>query len=65
MKERKHFNVGDAVVLKTGGPDMVIESFDTDHTGHWAWCVWFNGSKVERDRFSSAALIAREEPAKR
>ena len=35
----KEFEIGDVVVLKSGGPLMTIESFDENNR---LYCVWFD-----------------------
>ncbi|MGO6887353.1 YodC family protein [Rhizobium johnstonii] len=35
------FQVGDRVILKSGGPDMTVNSFKDSGA---VICVWFNGS---------------------
>ena len=46
------FQVGDVVTLKSGGPDMTVQSTEGDHV----WCQWFGGRKLERGRFPIASL---------
>jgi uncharacterized protein YodC (DUF2158 family) len=54
------FQLGDLVVLKSGGPTMTIDAVNTDIfdddriTG--IVCVWFVGEKLERVRFDQKAL---------
>lgn len=49
-----HFQVGDVVQLKSGGPDMTIENF-TD--GGSALCVWFDGTERKSGTFNPRALM--------
>ena len=50
----KGFEVGDVVVLKSGGPDMTVQE---ESTGDHVWCQWFGGRKLERGRFPIASLV--------
>lgn len=36
------FNVGDVVMLNSGGPKMTISSIESDRV----WCIWFITSNV-------------------
>ena len=47
-------NVGVLVMLKSGGPDMTVESIQPDG---WAVCSWFEGSKPMKQAFGSALRI--------
>ncbi|MCC7537539.1 MAG: DUF2158 domain-containing protein [Deltaproteobacteria bacterium] len=46
------FKAGDVVALKSGGPPMTVEEVE----GSSVFCVWFEGKKSERGRFTEAAL---------
>lgn len=46
------FGVGDVVQLKSGGEKMTIEEVDGENVS----CVWFDGKRAERSKFSSATL---------
>ena len=50
------FEVGDMVALKSGGPAMTIERFDTIGGQPSAWCTWFDGAKRIDQDFVLAAL---------
>jgi uncharacterized protein YodC (DUF2158 family) len=54
--------VGDIVKLKSGGPDMTVESFDDSIVGMYVNCVWFDGSEVKRNRFPTAAVESARAP---
>lgn len=45
-------SVGDVVHLKSGGPDMTVESIE----GGEADCVWFDGAKQIRSTFEVSSL---------
>lgn len=47
------WNVGDIVRLKSGGPRMTVEDTGMVNT---VVCVWFVGTKVERNSFPVSAL---------
>jgi uncharacterized protein YodC (DUF2158 family) len=57
--ERLNLQVGDVVVLKSGGPPMTVQ-----HIGDYgpmgpvngALCVWFNNGKKEQEVFATAGL---------
>ncbi|EPK0249914.1 DUF2158 domain-containing protein [Serratia marcescens] len=54
------FDVGDLVKLKSGGPDMTIQSVSETSTSYSYWCQWFAGRKLERGNFSEASLESAE-----
>lgn len=52
MANTGKFNVGDIVKLKSGGPDMTIQS----NTDNGYYCQWFAGKKLERGAFPEDSL---------
>ena len=52
------FKVGDAVILKSGGPRMTIETLESGR----ADCVWFVRDLVFRERFAIALLTVPPKP---
>ena len=50
------FEIGDRVELKSGGPVMTIERFDTIGGQPSAWCTWFEGTRRMDADFVLAAL---------
>jgi uncharacterized protein YodC (DUF2158 family) len=46
------FKAGEKVRLKSGGPDMAVESVGTKEV----MCVWFEGTKLQRDTFVPETL---------
>jgi len=50
------FEIGDRVELKSGGPVMTIERFDTIGGQPSAWCTFFDGTKRIDQDFALAAL---------
>ncbi len=51
-----NFVAGDVVILKSDGPDMTIESIESDKFGTTICCVWFEKFQAKRMRFSADAL---------
>jgi uncharacterized protein YodC (DUF2158 family) len=56
MATENEFNVGDVVMLKTGGPRMTVEGIGSALDEKAVNCVWFNGSKRVRESFDAAVL---------
>jgi uncharacterized protein YodC (DUF2158 family) len=50
----KNLNVGDLVVLRSGGPVMTVEGVGMDRES--AYCAWFSGKKLEHGSFNVATL---------
>lgn len=61
MSKKNTFNVGDIVKLKSGGPEMTINSVSTNsQTGEFTGvytCQWFAGKKLDQGRFPEESLI--------
>lgn len=56
--EKDKLKVGDVVMLKSGGPNMVIASIIADECG----CVWFNADeKMKRATFLACVIEKVEE----
>ena len=53
------FAVGDQVQLKSGGQQMTVEEI----SGKEVTCVWFEGTKVNRQVFVAATLKPYQPPA--
>jgi uncharacterized protein YodC (DUF2158 family) len=49
------FKVGDIVKLKSGGPDMTVQTVP-DSGGRVFACQWFAGKKLEIGRFPGDSL---------
>jgi uncharacterized protein YodC (DUF2158 family) len=48
------FHIGEVVHLKSGGPDMTVESITgEDHVV----CVWFQKKELSKQAFSAATLV--------
>lgn len=50
----QQFNIGDVVVLKSGGPSMTIENLDRD--SELVYCAWFDGKEKKVNSFPPGAL---------
>lgn len=48
------FEIGDTVVLNSGGPIMSITSMSPDRS---IWCTWFAGKKNEKASFKPENLL--------
>lgn len=53
MARQVQFQVGDLVVLKSGGPVMTVHYVDPDGS---CSCTWFAGKKNENAHFQGATL---------
>lgn len=53
MDEILTFTVGDNVQLKSGGNPMTVDKIDGDDI----WCVWSDGNKIHREKFSRGTLM--------
>ena len=47
---------GDIVKLKSGGPDMAVQSLFDSKNGEIYMCQWFAGKKLESGRFPVESL---------
>jgi uncharacterized protein YodC (DUF2158 family) len=54
------FKIGDVVQLKSGGPNMTVES---DAREGCFVCTWFERSELKRTTFQGALLRVPEAPA--
>jgi len=52
------FDLGDTVVLRSGGPEMVVYK----HSGDKMMCAWWDGSNYGKETFSNEMLISSEHP---
>jgi uncharacterized protein YodC (DUF2158 family) len=46
---------GDVVTLKSGGPEMTVNGFSSDHS-NMVECVWFDGNVLREGAFYADAL---------
>lgn len=53
MSEKEQFAVGTIVKLKSGGPDMTVQ---TEAKGGYIYAQWFAGKKLEQGRFPTSSL---------
>ena len=51
----EQFEIGDTVILKSGGPIMTVVEVGAGSTGSIA-CRWYEGKKFLTDHFPLAAL---------
>jgi uncharacterized protein YodC (DUF2158 family) len=50
------YKVGDIVKLKSGGPEMTVQSLPSTANGAYYNCQWFAGKKLESGRFPEGSL---------
>ena len=55
MTTKSKFAVGDIVKLKSGGPDMTVQSTPAVGGGYYH-CQWFAGKKLELGNFPAESL---------
>ena len=55
MAAQAKFAVGDIVKLKSGGPEMTVQTVP-DSSGQYYNCQWFAGKKLESGRFPANSL---------
>ena len=62
MTTDRNFNLGDIVILKSGGLDMTIDKFvwnpvrDEYYTDK-VECVWFEKTELKREAFRTTSLV--------
>lgn len=61
MANKNTFKEGDLVVLKSGGPKMVVSSIGTMYDDDVVRCEWFAGTKRESAPFNPATLKLAED----
>lgn len=49
------FKVGDIVQLKSGGPEMTVQTLPSTHNQYYT-CQWFAGKKLESGHFKEESL---------
>lgn len=60
MSKTTKFNIGDIVVLKSGGPPMTIKGEQTSIKTKLLigyYCQWFAGKKIEEGDFPAESLM--------
>ena len=55
MAKETKFKVGEIVKLKSGGPEMTIQSLPGTSNEYY-YCQWFAGKKLEQGRFPTDSL---------
>lgn len=61
MTESK-FQPGDIVVLKSGGPEMVVDFLEQVHERLFVICAWFKDRQRFCERFSPESLAKKNRP---
>ena len=56
MATQAKFAVGDIVKLKSGGPEMTIETVPQDPSRQYYSCQWFAGKQLELGHFPPGSL---------
>jgi uncharacterized protein YodC (DUF2158 family) len=56
MATENEFNVGDVVMLKTGGPRMTVEGIGSALDEKAVNCVWYDCSRRVRESFDAVLL---------
>lgn len=52
----KKFEIGDVVMLKSGGESMTVEGYDDADTPPRVVCIWSDKGKIQHGRFIEATL---------
>lgn len=55
MATKAKFAVGDIVKLKSGGPEMTVQSLPPSANDYY-YCQWFAGKKLEQGRFPTDSI---------
>lgn len=55
MTKQANFNIGDIVQLKSGGPEMTVQTIPDTHSKLYR-CQWFAGKKLESGNFPPDSL---------
>lgn len=55
MSDQVKFAVGNIVKLKSGGPEMTVQTVP-EKTNMYYTCQWFAGKKLESGRFPADSL---------
>lgn len=55
MADQVKFAVGNIVKLKSGGPDMTVQTLPDKFEAYYN-CQWFAGKKLESGRFPTDSL---------
>jgi len=68
MTRQAKYKIGDIVKLRSGGPEMTVESVPTEsvptfnqYRGEHYSCQWFVGKKLENGTFKEDALELAQE----
>ena len=63
MNKKKGYVVGDVVKLRSGGPEMTVNSVPDGGYHDSYRCQWFAGKKLESGNFEEDQLIQVETPS--
>lgn len=55
MSNQTKLVVGSIVKLKSGGPEMAVQTLPQEHATYYT-CQWFAGKKLESGRFPADSL---------
>ena len=55
MAKQVKFAIGTIVKLKSGGPEMTVQSVP-DPKNDFVYCQWFAGKKLEQGRFPADSI---------
>lgn len=56
MTDQTTLQVGDIVKLRSGGPEMTVQSIPNGNTQIYYRCQWFAGKKLEFGNFPAGSL---------
>lgn len=63
MSKKRGYTVGDVVRLRSGGPEMTVNSVPDGGYRDYYHCQWFAGKKLESGNFEEEQLLAVEIPS--
>ena len=62
MSKKTGYGVGDVVKLRSGGPEMTVNSVPDGEYRDYYHCQWFAGKKLESGNFEEEQLVQIEMP---
>ena len=63
MSKKTGYAVGDVVKLRSGGPEMTVNSAPDGQYRDYYHCQWFAGKKLESGNFEEEQLVQIEMPS--